>query len=136
MATRDDLWDRYYGIRDQHHNGHRMPILRYLALRRDLQAMIELSDALEAPGNAGRRYSSAGLLYRAYRAGNETAAQHVAMNAFNREDLSGYRRWLARAAKAGDADAASELCRFETRLPHDNARVIGRQRPHRSSDLA
>jgi len=32
MSKRGRLWARYWGIRDDHGNGHRMPILRHLAL--------------------------------------------------------------------------------------------------------
>ena len=41
------------------------------------------------------------------------------MTCFNPRDLPGYRRWLRRAADAGDAEAAASLRRFETRLPRD-----------------
>jgi hypothetical protein len=57
------------------------------------------------------------------------------MNAFNRRDLSGYRHWLGQAARLGDHDAKAEHRRFETRLPHENAALIGRKRPHRTSDF-
>lgn len=134
MADRERLWQRYWGIRDDHRNGHRMPILRHLALRRDPMAMMELASEVGEPGNAALPFSSAGLYHRAYRTGYALAAQHLAMDAFNRRDQTGYRRWLAKAAASGDTDAARQLRRFETRLPHANARLIGRHRPFSESD--
>jgi hypothetical protein len=58
------------------------------------------------------------------------------MNAFNANDMHDYRFWLRRAANAGDADAARELKRFETRLPHINAGRVRRRRLYRKNDFA
>ena len=63
--------------------------------------------------------------------GDANGAQHLAMDAFNRRDLTGYRTWLRRAAKLGDADCRAELRRFEIRLPHKTAFAIHRGRPLR-----
>jgi hypothetical protein len=46
MGKQDRLWARYWAIRDNQGNGHRMPILWHLAFRRDSTAMIELSSTL------------------------------------------------------------------------------------------
>jgi hypothetical protein len=135
MKKRERLWERYWSIRDAHGNGHRMPVLRHLALRRDPMAMTELGSELVRAGRPSERFSQVGLYHRAYRSGYGMAAQHLAMNAFNRGDLTNYRRWLARAARAGDVNAGNELRRFETRLPHRNAGLIGRRRPFRRSDF-
>lgn len=135
MSKRDRLWARYWGIRDDHRNGHRMPILRHLALVGDSTAMVELSSELRDRGHIADRFSQSGLAYAAYRRGNPLGAQHLAMNAFNQNDLRGYRYWLSRAARSGDSEAARELKRFELRLPHTDAALIRRKRPLRPSDL-
>lgn len=135
MSKQDRLWTRYWGICDNHEIGYAMPIIWHLALRRDPMGMVELGRRLDRAGRLADPFSQEGLAYRAFRAGHAYGAQHLAMNAFNRADLGRYRYWLARGARAGDADAARELKRFEIRLPHANARRIGRKRPHRRSDL-
>ena len=135
MTKQERLWSRYWDIRDDHHNGYATPIIWHLALRRDPLAMTELSSTFNKPGRIADPFSQEGLAYRAFRCGHRNGANHLAMNAFNRNDLGRYRYWLARGAKSGDADAARELRRFELRLPHMNARLIGRKRPHRRSDF-
>ena len=97
--------------------------------------MTELGSKFDKPGRIADPFSQEGLAYRAFRLGDAGGAQHLAMNAFNKGDLGRYRYWLARGAKTGDADAARELRRFELRLSHANARLIGRKRPHRRSDF-
>ncbi|WBQ16596.1 hypothetical protein [Sphingobium yanoikuyae] len=136
MSKNDRLWDRYWGIRDNHKTGYAMPIIWHLSFQRDPLAMTELGSTFDKPGSLTNPFSQAGLAYRAFRRGHLTAAQHLAMNAFNGRDLHGYRYWLARAAKLGNVDAARELKRFELRLPHTNAALIGRKRPYRPSDFA
>jgi hypothetical protein len=128
------LWARYWGIRDQHRNGHRMPILWHLALRGDPIAMVELGNEFDQAGRLSNRFSQNGLAYAAYRSGLSLGAQHLAMNAFNRNDLHGYRHWLGKAASLGDREAKQELRRFELRLPHASAGSIHRKRPHRWYD--
>lgn len=135
MGKHDRMWARYWAIRDDHHNGHRMPILWHLAFRRDPTAMTELGSTFGKVGRITDPFSQNGLAYRAYRAGSALGAQHLAMNAFNHRNLSGYRHWLGKAASLGDRDAQQERRRFEVRLPHENAALIGRKRPHRSSDF-
>lgn len=135
MSKRERLWARYWGIRDNHQNGHRIPILRHLALTGDSTAMVELGSELGRSGRIADRFSQSGLAYAAYRQGNPLGAQHLAMDAFNRNDLRGYRHWLNKAARSGDRDAGQELRRFELRLPHSNAALIRRKRPHRPGDF-
>ena len=135
MTRQDRLWSRYWGIRDNHQNGYAMPIIWHLALRSDPMAMLELGSTFDKPGRIADPFSQEELAYRAFRLGDPSGPQHLAMNAFNKGDLGRYRFWLARGAKFGDADAARELRRFELRLPHTNARLIGRKRPHRRSDF-
>ena len=134
-ATRDALWLRYHAIAHDHANGLYVPILWHLALRGDSDAMISLADTFERPGRYSDGFSQAGLCYRAWRAGYAYGAQHLAMVAFNRGDMVGYRLWLNRAGRAGDADSARQHRRFETRLPHEAARRIRRKRPLRRYDL-
>lgn len=112
-----------------------MPILWHLALRRDSMAMAELGSTFATAGRIAEPFSQSGLAYRAYRAGNVLGAQHLAIHAFNRRDLSGYRHWLGQAARLGDRDAKEERRRFEIRLPHSNAALIGHGRPHRASEF-
>ena len=66
--------------------------------------------------------------------GDVRAANNAAMSCFNRNDMIGYRRWLRRAARAGDVMAAKQLRRFETRLWHADARKVGRPRPEQRRD--
>jgi hypothetical protein len=123
-------WDRLEGRQC----GYGMPILWHLALRRYEPAMVALSQRIEAEGPTSDAFSSAGLAYRAFRRGSSVAAQNLAMECFNRRDLGGYRRWLGRAARLGDRDAAREHRRFETRLPHGDAAKIRRKRPRQPYD--
>jgi hypothetical protein len=136
MSKVDRLWARYWGIRDGHHTGYRMPILWHLALGGDTLAMVELSSELSRVGRISERYSQSGLAYAGYRKGDPLGAQHLAMNAFNRNDLRGYRHWLSMAARLGDREAGEELRRFEVRLPHSAAASIRRKRPQRRSKLS
>ena len=107
------------------------PILWHLALRRDRGAIYELSTSYDFPGPIQDAFSQKGLAYRAYRMGDWMGANALAMDAFNRRDLTGYRYWLRRAANLGDPDCLAELRRFETRLPHKTAFAIRRGRPLR-----
>lgn len=136
MTKHERLWHRYRRITEQRGNGLWTPILWHLALRRDALAMAELGATFAKEGRVAEAFSQAGLAYRAHRRGFRNGAQHLAMNAFNRGDLAGYRHWLARGARAGDEDARRELMRFETRLPHRNAALVGRRRPYRRYDFA
>jgi hypothetical protein len=135
MSNKDRLWERYWRITEGRAVGYAMPILWHLALRGDDLAMTELGARLSREGRIAQPFSQAGLAYRAFRRGQRNGAQHLAMNAFNRDDLLRYRYWLARGATAGDQDAKRELSRFETRLPHQNAARIGRLRPYRGYDF-
>lgn len=130
----DRLWLRSHTIRDHRRAGFYMPILRHLALRGHPEAMLDLSANLPGGGRRSDGFSQVGLACRAYRHGVASGAQHLAMQAFNRRDLAGYRYWLARAARLGDQDARRELRRFETRLPHALAFAIRRGRPSRAAD--
>lgn len=135
MSKADRLWARYWGIRDSHQIGHRMPILWHLAISGDTDAMVELGSELGKVGRIADRFSQSGLAYAAYRRGNPLGAQHLALDAFNRNDLRGYRHWLNKAARLGDHEAGRELRRFEVRLAHTNAALIHRKRPPRKSDF-
>lgn len=132
-ARRDTLWARYWSIKDEHGCGLYEPILWHLALGGDLAAMVTLADTFSSDGKISDRFSRAGLYYRAYRGGYEYAAQHLAMDAFNRGDLNSYRYWLRRAVPF-DPDNLKQLRRFEIRLPHQTARQQGRGRPYRHYD--
>lgn len=137
----EDRYLRALAIRDGHAVGTSLPILRHLALRGHAEAMIDLAGQPTASkrratiGRAANPRSAAGLCRRAWRQGNARAAQNLAMACFNADDLHGYRLWLGRAARLGDAVAAAELAYFETRLPYDAARPIGRHRPLQRRDL-
>ncbi|RYY26818.1 MAG: hypothetical protein EOP62_08640 [Sphingomonadales bacterium] len=137
----DRLYSRAFEIQERKASGYWLPIMRYLAFRGHLNAMVTLaaskSDAKSGTdiGRAGEYFTAAWLYRSAYRSGSAIAAQNLAMAHFNKNDLAGYRHWLRRAARAGDAEAGAELKRFETRLPHQAAREIGRQRPCRRREL-
>lgn len=117
-----------------------VPIMRHVAGRGHTGAMIDLAAWLSEAG--GRKAhgalsdpaTAAGLYRKAWRLGDARAAYHLAMACFNQRDMAGYRRWLARAARCGDRDAALEHKQFETRLWHSAARKIGRSRPQHKRD--
>ena len=129
------LYLKALAVRYEQGRGLWLPIMCRLALRGHTGAMIELADWLSKDDSAKRfgkvahTFSAAGLYYRACRKGDARAAHNAAMSCFNRNDMIGYRQWLGRAAKAGDADARRELRHFETRLWHSSARRVGRLRP-------
>lgn len=133
----DQLFARAEAILDGRGNGFGMPILRTLARSRYGPAMLSLAARETVAGHRkdlGRiadANSPAGLMYRAFRQGECNAAQNFALTLFYLGDLAGYRRWLRRAARCGDENAAEELGRFETRQPWPLARRIKRKRPFR-----
>jgi hypothetical protein len=139
-AAADRLYSKALSILHEGRVGLWLPKIRALALRGHTDAMVELADWLSSDNSAaafGRpieAFGAAGLYYRAYRQGCARAAYNAAMSRFNRNDMAGYRRWLGRAAKAGDTDCAIELGRFETRLPHGDARKVHRLRPWQKRD--
>jgi hypothetical protein len=140
LTTADRLYARAEAIIERRANGFAAPILEHLALRRYTPAMLELArrdTASGDPGAIGRisdARSPAGLMRLAHRLGDITAAQNMAMTLFHAGDLAGYRHWLRKAARAGDADAGAELRRFELRQPYPLARRVGRVRPLRRSE--
>jgi hypothetical protein len=139
-TAEDRLYLKGLTVRYERHTGLWMPIMWHLALGGHTGAMIELADwfssdnGAKAFGTPADTFSAAGLYYRAYRKGDARAAHNAAMSCFNRNDMIGYRQWLRRAAKAGDAEAAAQLSYFETRLWHSAARKIGRLRPEQKRD--
>lgn len=134
------LYQRALAIREIRTGGLWLPIMWHLALRGHTDAMIELANwcsygnSLQALGRASDRFSPAGLYRRAYRQGDARAAQHMAMSCFNRNDLIGYRFWLAQGVRAGDGEAAEHRRWFETRFWHGAARDIWRGRPKQKRD--
>ncbi|HEY6814724.1 MAG TPA: hypothetical protein VI168_04210 [Croceibacterium sp.] len=118
-------------------NGLGEPILWHLALRRYGPAMLSLAcratqtGSRTALGRVRDAFSPAGMMYRAFRQGELNAAQNMALSLFYLGDLSGYRRWMHRAARSGDTDAAFELKLFEVRQPYPLARQLRRLRPYR-----
>lgn len=130
---RDVLWARYWAIKDERGRGFQTPILWHLVLGGDASAMTELADTFPKAGRMADCSSRSGLYRRADRGGYAYAAQHLAMDAFNRNDLASYRHWLRRAARF-DPDCLRQLKRFETRLPHETAKAVGRKRPWRDYD--
>jgi hypothetical protein len=115
-----------------------LPKMTALALRGHSDAMVDLADWLAGDdselGSAAASLSAASLYNRAYRKGNARAAHNLAMTLFNRNDLFGYRKWMRKAARAGDDAARLQVARFEIRLPHAAARKIGRKRPEHERD--
>ncbi|MEG3147891.1 hypothetical protein U1839_24850 [Sphingomonas sp. RT2P30] len=139
-TAQDRLYLKGLAVRYERRVGLWMPIMWHLALSGHTGAMIELADwfssdnSAEAFGPPADAFSAAGLYYRAYRKGDARAADNAAMSCFNRNDMIGYRKWLRRAARAGDAAAAKQLRHFETRLCHSAARKVGRLRPEQKRD--
>jgi hypothetical protein len=131
------LLNRAEAILEGKENGLGMPILRALALRRFGPAMLSLAarqteqGARAELGRISESNSPICLMYRAFRQGETNAAQNLALSLFYVGDLAGYRHWLRRAARGGDAEAWKELKRFEVRQPWPLARKIKRQRPFR-----
>lgn len=111
-------------------------LVRHLALRQNHDAMTELSRLAVDCRSRAIALSAAAMAFQAANRGHAPAAFNLAMQRFNKGDLQGYRSWLRRAAQAGDGEAAQQLARFETRLPHGAARDIRRGRPYRRYDLA
>lgn len=129
----DRLYAEALDIQEGRAPGLWLPRMRHLAFRDHGYAMVELARWHADLG--GEDDPRALRLYRrAYRLGHAQAAQHLAMGCFNRGDMKGYRYWLAQGAKAGDEEAARERRCFETRLPHDDARKVGRLRPWHKRD--
>ena len=135
LTPQERRYARAISILDGKANGFGVPILFHLALRGMSDAMIALSNELSGGGAIADPFSQRGLCRRAWRRGDTTGAQNLAVDCFNRHDLQGYRHWLHRAARMGNPYAAREVRRFETRLPHLNARKIGRKRPDRKYDF-
>jgi hypothetical protein len=135
--TYNDLFNRAEAILEGDANGFGMPILHKLATRSYAPAMLSLAARLtengsrEDLGKPSDASSPAGLMYRAWRQGDSTAAQNLALTLFHLGDLAGYRRWLIRAAVHGDQDAAEEVGRFEVRKPCKAAKKTRRHRPLR-----
>ncbi|WP_439534044.1 hypothetical protein [Polymorphobacter sp.] len=140
QTTADRLYLKGLAILYERQIGLWMPIMWHLALRGHTGAMIELADwfssdnSAKAFGTPADAFSAAGLYYRAFQKGDARAAKNAAMSCFNRNDMTGYRQWLTRASKAGDAEAGQELGYFETRLWHSAARKVGRLRPKQKRD--
>jgi hypothetical protein len=121
-TAEDKLYLKGLSIRYERRFGLWLPIMWRLALHGHTGAMIELADWFSSDNDAksfgtpADAFSAAGLYYRAYRKGDARAANNAAMSCFNRNDMIGYRQWLRRAAKAGDALAMKQLRYFENRL--------------------
>jgi len=136
----DRLYLRAIEIRERRGIGLWLPIMWHLALRLYPAAMVELADwynhdnRIGSFGAASDTFSPAGLYHRAAFYGDARAAYNAAMSCFNRNDMSGYRRWLRQSAKLGDGAARLQVRKFELRLPHESARKIRRIRPNQKRD--
>lgn len=136
----EQLYEKAIAIRYERRVGLWMPIMWHLALRRHTGAMIVLADwfsagdSVKAFGRPADAFCPAGLYRQACRKGDPLGANNAAMSCFNRNDMAGYRLWLKRAARAGDAAANEKLRRFETRLWHPDARKVRRLRPMQKRD--
>ena len=126
----DRLYDRALHIQAGLRNGYCEPIFRALAVRNYGYGQVLFACDFAVEKMRGNHPASSAYWYRkAWRSGDANAAQHMAMNCFAANDLQGYRRWLRRAARLGDTEAAFELGKFATRLPIARLRAIGRIRP-------
>lgn len=139
-SPEDRLYIRALTIRYEKHVGLWFPIMWHLALRGHTGAMIELADwfsngnSAKEFGTPADNFSAAGLYRRAARKGDGRSALNAAMSCFNRNDMTGYRRWLRLATKAGSVEARQQLRAFEIRLPHGDARKIRRARSYQKRD--
>ncbi|HEY6965283.1 MAG TPA: hypothetical protein VI407_08695 [Erythrobacter sp.] len=139
-STEDRLYLKALSIRHERGVGLWLPIMQHLALRGHAEAMVELADWFSGAdrvseiGRACDATTPAGLYRRAYRKGYAIAARNMAISCFNGGDMAGYRRWLRKAARAGDAESGQELRYFETRLWHGAARKVRRIRPVQKRD--
>jgi hypothetical protein len=140
MPREERLFSRAEAILEGRANGLAIPILRLLAHHGYEPALLALAIWLlpdEGRCQLGRACvpsSPAWLMRRAYRLGSSTAAQNYAMTCFYIGDLAGYRRWMRRAGRLGDAEARLENARFEVRQPYPLARNIRRHRPKRRDE--
>ncbi|MEG3179389.1 hypothetical protein [Sphingomonas sp. LT1P40] len=121
MSKPDPLYGRAIDILERQGNGHALPILRKLAMRRYSPALAVLSD-FESPARSLR------LQRIAAATGDPTAMYNLSVEYLNRGNMSLYRYWLARAARI-DLDAREELRTFRTRFPHENMRRLRRLCP-------
>lgn len=132
------MWKRAQAILDGEANGFGEPILWHLALRGHGASMLTIANrqtsngSRDELGRISNAYSPMGMMYRAWRRGVPNAAQNIAMSLFNVGDLSGYRHWIRRAARANETSTREEAGRFETRMPHGLARRLRRLRPFRA----
>ncbi|HET9512170.1 MAG TPA: hypothetical protein VFO80_13560, partial [Sphingomonas sp.] len=130
-AWQDRIYRRAMAIYEGRANGFWLPMIRRLAHAHMPEALTLLADH----EHRSRRSEMLRAYRLAWRLGSSTGAYNRAIDAFNRRHLAQYRLWLRRAANAGDREAADAYRRFETRLPHADARVIGRHRPYRRAEL-
>jgi hypothetical protein len=133
----DQLYGRALDIVDRKARGLWLPIMTHLALRKYPAAMVALAnfyDETGVPTSNTNPFSSDNLLRRAWQMGEITAAQSRAMGCFNSNDMVGFRRWARRAAMLGNNECRRYVKNFETRLPHGDARKIGRHRPYARRD--
>jgi hypothetical protein len=117
------LYAKAWDILDGRRNGHALAILELLCARDFAPAMNHLADRL-APRPALAIYRRAAAL------GDQTAAYNLAIEHRHRGDMTGYRHWLARAARS-DPDARDELKAFRTRFPHTIMKRYRRFAPER-----
>ncbi|WP_283404320.1 hypothetical protein [Sphingopyxis sp. Geo25] len=126
----DALYDRALRIQSGLKNGNCQPLFNALACRGYQHGQVVHACDFAMDGTGFSHPAFAPYWYRrAWRSGNASAAQHMAMDCFARNNLQGYRLWLGRAARLGDKDAAYELSKFATRLPYRRLRAIKRFRP-------
>lgn len=137
------LFLRALNIQHGRAHGFWVPIMRRLMLRGHEDAMIAVAhwyterDEPGDLGGTGEPYTAANLYYRVWRRGGREAARaahSLAMSYFNRGDMLRYRHWLRRGARLGDVSCLLYTKHFETRLPYQAARKIGRHRPEARRD--
>lgn len=123
----DRLYARALAIEDDGAAGNALQIWRALALRGNPYAQQRLADILADPSNIRLYRPKHGVAWyrRAIANGNSAAMYNLAITYRNRNNLGGYRYWLARSARIDQRDLV-ELKQFRTRFSHRIMRRWGR----------
>lgn len=135
-AKYDRWYDRALKILDGRANGMGLPVLRALALRGHPYAMAALANRLTDPYNSDYDPKRGMALTRAVarKLGESWTLENLAVTCRNRNDMAGYRYWIARASLLGEPEVVRERGEFCTRFPYAIMRRWKRYRPLRKGE--